>query len=130
MPEHLFDDVVSQLEPFYQGMAIMEACIDAGAKYFFLKLIRVGKRVRCIRDCAADNQSYFARAEETLQRTCDRASNASVSSRKFRVIGRGAERLPRRVRDSQRVSSESRVLNGRHWSPEAEMVFSIHTSDE
>src|SRR5947207_11979171 len=69
-------------------MAIVEPCIDAGAKYFFFQLVRVGKCVRRIRDCTADDQSYFARAEETFQSTRDRASNASVCGWKFRVIRR------------------------------------------
>ena len=55
MPEHLFDYVVPQLEPFDQRMAIVKACIDAGPKYFFLKLLSVSKCVCRIRDRTADD---------------------------------------------------------------------------
>ena len=55
VPEHLFDYVVPQLEPFDQRMAIVKACIDAGPKYFFLKLLSVSKCVRRIRDRTADD---------------------------------------------------------------------------
>ncbi len=55
VPEHLFDYVVPQLEPFDQRMAIVKACIDAGPKYFFLKLLSVSKRVGRIRNRTADD---------------------------------------------------------------------------
>jgi len=55
VPEHLFDYIVPQLEPFDQRMAIVKACIDAGPKYFFLKVLRVSKSVRRIRNRTADD---------------------------------------------------------------------------
>src|SRR5204863_6511034 len=114
----------------HQRMAIVEPCIDAGAKYFFFQLVRVGKCVRRIRDCTADDQSYFARAEETFQSTRDRASNASVCGWKFRVMRRGSKRCTCGVSNGQGVLRRCGVPTGRHRPPEAEMVLGVHTADE
>ena len=111
-------------------MTIVEACIDAGAKDFFFKILSVGKRVGGIRYRTADHKSYFVCAEKTFQRARHRAGNASVRGQEFRMIRRDAERFPRWICNGQWVSGKSRILNGRHWPPKAEVVLGIHTADE
>ncbi len=110
-------------------MSIVEPGVNASPVGFRFQLADVVVRVSRVSDGAGYREFHIRRAKEILQRLGYRAGGTPMSSGEFRM-GRGCcEREPGGISFGLRIPVDLAVLNCSYWTPVAEVIFGVETTN-
>src|SRR5207245_4268594 len=110
-------------------MPIVKPGVNARPVGFRFQLADVVVRVSRVGGSAVYREFHIRRAKEILQRLGYRAGGTPMSSGEFRM-GRGwCEREPSGISFGLRIPVYIAVWNCSYWTPEAEVILGVPTTD-
>src|SRR6476660_3062393 len=110
-------------------MSIVKPGVDTRPVSFGLQLTDGIVGMSCVGGCAVYGEFHIRRAEEVFQRLRYRASSTSMSSGEFGMGRSWCEWKPGGIRFGLRIAVYISVWNSGYWTPKAEVILSVPTTD-